>query len=63
LKNEIKKNSIKKRDKKQTTWVNLLKLQLESCDWDNPIEKNQNKLWNSILNQSNIEGQNWKKNW
>jgi hypothetical protein len=41
----------------------LLKLQLESCDWDNPIEKNQNKLWNSILNQSNIEGQNWKKNW
>jgi len=36
---QLKKHLIKKKTKKQITWVNLSKLQLESCSWDNSIKR------------------------
>jgi hypothetical protein len=49
---------------KQTTQaeVNLSNSWSRSWDWDNPIEKNQNKSWNPILSQPNVEKWNWKNN-
>jgi hypothetical protein len=48
-------------------WINLGRPGLtanthtKSGDHDNPIETDQNKLWNSISNEPNVEGWNCKK--
>jgi hypothetical protein len=41
--------------------VNLSNLQLKSWDYDISYKENQNKLQNSILNQSSVGEWNWEK--